>query len=327
MITALAGGVGAARFLQGLLAVHPPSDVTIVSNVGDDAEFFGLHVSPDIDIVLYHLAGLADEERGFGIRGDTFQTLDALSHFGYDTWFRLGDRDLATCITRTDLLRLGRTLSQATGEIARALGVPARVLPATDDRLRTRVRTDGGLREFQEWFVRRGARDPVREVLFDGAERARPAPGVLEAIADADAVIITPSNPLVSIGPILAVPGLRDALRDTHAKVVAVSPIVGGATIKGPAAQMLRDQGLEASATAVARLYADLLDAIVIDNVDAALASEIEAMAVPGPTGRPTLGPGRQGLAVTVTDTIMDSVEKKAALARATLRAAGISLS
>ena len=318
MITALAGGVGAARFLQGLLAVHPPSDVTIVSNVGDDAEFFGLHVSPDIDIVLYHLAGLADEERGFGLRGDTFQTLDALSHFGYDTWFRLGDRDLATCITRTDLLRLGRTLSEATGEIARALGVPARVLPVTDDLLRTRVRTGDGVLEFQEWFVRRGARDPVREVVFDGADRARPAPGVLEAIADADAVLLTPSNPLVSIGPILAVPGLRDALRETEAKVVAVSPIVGGATIKGPAAQMLRDQGLEASATAVARLYADFLDAIVIDNVDAALAPEIEAMAVPA---------GRQGLAVTITDTIMDSVEKKAALARAALRAAGISLS
>ena len=166
--------------------------------------------------------------------------------------------------------------------------------------------------------MRRGARDPVREIVFDGAERARPAPGVLEAIADADAVIITPSNPLVSIGPILAVPGLRDALRDTHAKVVAVSPIVGGATIKGPAAQMLRDQGLEASATAVARLYVDFLDAIVIDNVDAALAPEIEAMAVPA---------GRQGLAVAITDTIMDSVEKKAALARTALRAAGISLS
>ena len=324
MITALAGGVGAARFLQGLLAVHPPSDVTIVSNVGDDAEFFGLHVSPDIDIVLYHLAGLADEERGFGLRGDTFHTLDALSRFGYDTWFRLGDRDLATCITRTDLLRRGRTLSEATAEIARALAVPARVLPATDDLLRTKIRTSAeggsasggsdGLLDFQEWFVRRGARDPVREVVFDGAERARPAPGVLNALADADAVLITPSNPLVSIGPILAVPGLRDALRETKAKVVAISPIVGGATIKGPAAQMLRDHDLEASAAAVARLYVSAfggLDAVVIDNVDAELAPQIEAM----------------DLAVTVTDTIMDSVEKKTALARATLRAAGVSSS
>jgi len=325
VITVLAGGVGAARFLQGLLQiVRGEEAVTIVSNVGDDAEFFGLHVSPDIDIVLYHLAGLADEERGFGIHGDTFHTLDALSRFGYDTWFRLGDRDLATCITRTDLLRRrlpagrhGGTLSEATGEIARALGVPARVLPVTDDRLRTKVRTNEGLLDFQEWFVRRGAAGPVREVIFDGAERARPAPGVLEAITAADAVLVTPSNPLVSIGPILAVPGLRDALRDTPARVVAVSPIVGGAAVRGPAAQMLRDQGLEASAVSVARLYADFLDAIVIDDVDAALAPEIEAMGLPA---------GRQGLAVTVTDTIMDSMEKKAALARAALRAAGIAL-
>jgi len=206
-------------------------------------------------------------------------------------------------------------------EIARALGIPARVLPATDDPLRTRVRTDDGLLDFQEWFVRRGAGDPVREVVFEGAERARPGTGVLDAIADADAVLIAPSNPLISIGPILAVPGLRDALRATAAKVVAVSPIVGGAAIKGPAARMMRDQGLEASAAAVARLYASAfggLDAIVIDNVDAALAPEIEAMA--GPTDR-------RVLAVTVTDTIMDSVEKKAALARAALRAAGLSSS
>ncbi len=312
MITVIAGGVGAARFLQGLLAVHSPSAVTIVSNVGDDAEFFGLHVSPDIDIVLYHLAGLADEERGFGLRGDTFHVLDALSAFGYDTWFRLGDRDLATCVTRTDLLRRGRTLSEATGEIARALGIPvAGVLPVTDDRLRTRVRVGDSLLDFQEFFVKRGASDPVREVVFDGAEQARPAPGVLDAIAAAEAVLLTPSNPLVSIGPILAVPGLRQALRETQAKVVAVSPIVGGATIKGPAAHMLRDQGMEASAATVARLYADFLNVMVIDNVDAGLAPEIEAM----------------GLAVTVTDTIMDSMDKKAALARTTLRAAGMSLS
>ncbi len=315
MITVLAGGVGAARFLQGLLAVHPFSDVTIVSNVGDDTEFFGLHVSPDIDIVLYHLAGIADEERGFGIRDDTFHTLDALSRFGYDTWFRLGDRDLATCLTRTHLLRRGLTLAEATAEIARALGVPAAVTPVTNDRLRTKVRTDVGLLDFQEFFVKRGASDPVREVIFDGVEQARPAPGVLDAIAAAEAVLITPSNPLVSIAPILAVPGLRDALRSTPARVVAVSPIVGGAAIKGPAARMLRDQGHEASATTVARLYADFLDAFVIDNVDAALVPEIEAT---NPHG------GERGLAVTVTDTIMSSMEKKAALARTALQAAGV---
>ncbi len=318
MITVLAGGVGAARFLQGLLAVHPFSDVTIVSNVGDDTEFFGLHVSPDIDIVLYHLAGIADEERGFGVRDDTFHTLEALSRFGYDTWFRLGDRDLATCLTRTHLLRRGLSLAEATAEIARALGVPAAVIPATNDRLRTKVRTDAGLLDFQEFFVKRRAGDPAREIIFDGADSAGPADGVLEAIAAADAVLVTPSNPLVSIAPILAVPGLRDALRDTKAKVVAVSPIVGGAAIKGPAARMLRDQGLEASAVTIARLYADFLDAIVIDSVDAELAPEIEAA---DPHG------GRQGLAVTVTDTIMSSMEKKAALARATLRAAGLNLS
>lgn len=314
MITVLAGGVGAARFLQGLLQVYPFSDVTIVSNVGDDCECFGLHVSPDIDAVLYHLAGLADEERGFGIRGDTFHTLEALSRFGYDTWFNLGDRDLATCLTRSHLLRRGHTLSQATAEVARALGVPARVIPATDDPLRTKVRTDTALLDFQEFFVKHGAALPVREIIFEGAEAARPTPGVLEAIADAEAVLVTPSNPLVSIAPVLAVPGLRDALRGSKARVVAVSPIVGGAAIKGPAAAMLRDQGHEPSATSVARLYADFLDGIVIDNLDAALAAEIEAV---NPHG------GAPGLAVTVTDTIMDSMKKKAALARTVLRAAG----
>jgi len=315
MIAVLAGGVGAARFLQGLLAVHPFSDITVVSNVGDDCEFFGLHVSPDIDIVLYHLAGLADEEQGFGLRGDTYNTLDALSRFGYDTWFRLGDRDLATCITRTHLLGRGLTLSQATAEIARALGVPVTVRPVTDDALRTKVRLDSGLLDFQEWMVHRRAAGPVREVIFEGAERARPAPGVLEAIGGSKAVLLTPSNPFVSIAPILAVPGVRDALRKTEAKVVAVSPIVGGAAIKGPAAEMLRDQGLEVSPTAVARLYADFLDAIVIDEVDARLAADIQALETPA---------GRQRLAVTVTDTIMGSMEKKTALARAVLQAAGL---
>ena len=321
-ITVLAGGVGAARFLQGLLAVHRPSDLTIISNVGDDAEFFGLHVSPDIDIVLYHLAGLADEERSFGIRDDTFHVLDALKTFGYDTWFRLGDRDLATCITRSDLLRRGRTLSQATDEIARALGVPARVLPVTDDPLRTAIRTDEGVLDFQEFFVKRGARDPALEIIFRGAEAARPAPGVLEAIREAQAVLLTPSNPLVSIGPILAVPGVRDALRDTSAKVAAVSPIVGGAAIKGPAARMLRDQGLDSSALTIARLYRDFLDALVIDNVDAALRPQIEALGLPA--GRQGLPAGRRGLDIVVTDTIMASMEKKAALARTVLAAVGL---
>jgi LPPG:FO 2-phospho-L-lactate transferase len=315
MIAVLAGGIGAARFLQGLLAVHRPSDVTIVSNVGDDAEFFGLHVSPDIDAVLYHLAGMADEQRGFGIKDDTFHVLEALRRFGYDTWFSLGDRDIATCVARTDLLRRGRSFAEATDEIARALGVPARVLPAAEDRLRTVIRTDDGLLDFQDWMVKRQASLPAREIVLDGADSARPTAGVLEAISGATAVLITPSNPLVSIGPILAVPGLRETLRGAKAKVVAVSPIIAGATIKGPAARMLRDQGLEASAAAVAGLYGDFLDVFVIDNADAALKPEIEAIEPP---------PGRPPLEVVVTDTIMNSMDKKTALARAVLEAAGV---
>jgi len=305
MITVLAGGVGAARFLQGLLAVHRPSDATIISNVGDDCEWFGLHVSPDIDIVLYHLSGRADEERGFGIKGDTYSVLEAISVYGYDTWFRLGDRDLATCITRTDLLRRGRTLAEATAEIASALLVPGRITPITNDRLRTKIRTDDGVLDFQEYFVRRRTEGHAWEVTFDGADAARPAPGVIEAIREADAVILTPSNPLVSIGPILSVPGVRDALRETNARVAAVSPIVGGKAIKGPADRMLRDQGMAASATTVGKLYEDFLDLLVIDNTDEALRPEIEAL----------------GLEVAVTDTIMDSMEKKAALARTVLGA------
>ena len=305
MISVLAGGVGAARFLQGLLAVHRPSDVTIISNVGDDCEWFGLHVSPDIDIVLYHLSGRADEERGFGVKGDTYNVLDAISVYGYDTWFRLGDRDLATCITRTDLMRRGRTLAEATAEIASALLVPARITPATNDRLRTKIRTDDGVLDFQEYFVRRRTEGHAWETLFDGAASSRPAPGVIEAIHEAEAVILTPSNPLVSIGPILSVPGVRDALRETEARVAAVSPIVGGKTIKGPADRMLRDQGLAASAATIGKLYEDFLDLLVIDKADEALRPEIEAL----------------GLEVAVTDTIMDSMEKKAALASTVLNA------
>ena len=312
MITVLAGGVGAARFLQGLLAVHRPSDITIISNVGDDAEFFGLHVSPDIDIVLYHLAGLSDEERGFGLKDDTFNVLDAIARYGYDTWFRLGDRDLATCITRTDLLRRGRTLSEATAEIASALLVPARIVPVTDDPLRTKIRMDEGVLDFQDYFVRRRTEGHTREIILDGADKATPAPGVIEAIMDARAVILTPSNPLVSIGPILAVPRVRDALRETDARVAAVSPIVGGKTLKGPADRMLRDQGREASAATIAELYTDFLDVLVIDNVDADLKPKIEAVTVPA---------GRQGVEAVVTDTIMDSMAKKAALARFVLQA------
>jgi LPPG:FO 2-phospho-L-lactate transferase len=306
VITVLAGGVGAARFLQGLVAVRRPSDITVVSNVGDDAEFFGLHVSPDIDIVLYHLAGLADEERGFGLKDDTFNVIDAIGKYGYDTWFRLGDRDMATCLTRTHLLRRGKTLAEATAEIAAALLVPVRITPSTNSPLRTKIRTDDGVVDFQEYFVKRRTEGHAWEIIVDGADRAVPAPGIINAIHQASVVLLTPSNPLVSIGPILAVPGIRDALRDTQARVAAVSPIVGGKTIKGPADRMLRDQGLAASATTIAELYKDFLDVLVIDRADAPLQPEIEAL----------------GVRVGVTDTIMTSMEKKSALAAAVLQAA-----
>ena len=287
--------------------MHSPSQVTIVSNVGDDAEFFGLHVSPDIDSVLYHLSGLADEERGFGITGDTYAVLEALPRYGYDTWFKLGDRDLATCIARTHLLRRGKTLTEATAELADALLVPATILPVTNDRLRTMIRTDDEVLEFQEYFVKRRTEGHAREIILDGVDEAAPSPGVIEAIREADGVIISPSNPLVSIGPTLAVAGVREALRETEARVAAVSPIVGGRALKGPADRMLRDQGLEASAVSIARLYEDFLDVLVIDAADEALAPEIEAL----------------GVDVVVTDTIMKSMEKKSALARTVLAALG----
>ncbi|HXG36638.1 MAG TPA: 2-phospho-L-lactate transferase [Dehalococcoidia bacterium] len=307
MITVLSGGVGAARFLQGLSQVVPQREITIIANTADDAEFYGLHVSPDIDIVLYHLAGLADEERGWGLRGDSFHAVDALERFGYETWFRLGDADLATCLHRTNLLRQDRTLSQATAEITRALGLECAVLPMSDDPVRTKVETADGVLDFQEYFVKHRAQVPVRGLRFEGAKTAQPAPGVLAVITEAELVVVAPSNPLVSIGPILAVPGIRQALIQSKAPVIAVSPIVAGGVIKGPADRMLKELGYEASATQIARLYADFLNVLVIDNADAGLEAEIEA----------------EGVEVVVTDTIMSSPEKKAALARTVIEAAG----
>jgi LPPG:FO 2-phospho-L-lactate transferase len=308
VIVVLAGGTGAARFLQGLVRVVPPERVTIISNVGDDCQMYGLHVSPDIDMVVYHLAGVADEERTFGIRDDTFAVVEALARFGYETWFRLGDRDLATCLHRTNLLRSGFGLTEATASIVRAFGLACTVLPATEAPLRTRIRTDDGLLEFQDYFVRRRAEVPVRGIVYQGAEAALPAPGVLEAIEQAEAIIVAPSNPLLSIGPILAVPGLREVLASTPARVGAISPIVGGATLKGPADRIMRELGMEVSPVGVARLYADFLDVMVMDQRDAALASRVEAL----------------GLDVVTTDTIMSSMDKKVALARTVLVSLGV---
>ena len=308
MIVVLAGGVGAARFLQGLIQVVPPADLTVVVNTADDLELHGLHVSPDLDSVLYHLAGLADEARGWGVRDETFHALDLLGRYGAETWFQIGDRDLATHLQRTLLLRQGLPLSAATDRMRGALGVGCALLPMTDDRVETQVQTPDGWLPFQVYFVQRHCVDTVLGVAFRGVEAAAPAPGVVEAIAGAAGVILAPSNPIVSLGPILAVPGVQAALRDTAAPVAAVSPIVGGAAIKGPADRMLRDLGHEVSAVGVAAHYGDLLDAFVLDTVDAAHASRIKAL----------------GMRALVTNTIMRGPAEKAALARATLAALGL---
>ncbi|MGB2694586.1 MAG: 2-phospho-L-lactate transferase [Dehalococcoidia bacterium] len=305
MITVLAGGVGAARFLRGLIDVIDAATVTAIGNTGDDEEFFGLHVSPDLDTVVYTLADVIDPEQGWGLASDTYVALEHLKRLGEEAWFLLGDKDLATHLRRTRLLRSGRTLSEATADIAGAFGVACHILPMSNDAVRTIVTTDDGELSFQEYFVRRRQQDEVRALRFDGVESAQPAPGVLEAIAQAERVIIAPSNPLVSIGPILAVPGVREALRETKAPVIAVSPIVGGRALKGPADRMLTSLGHESSAAGVARLYAGFLDALVLDREDEALAPEVEALAV----------------RAVVADTIMRDAASQRSLAEATLRA------
>ena len=256
-IVALAGGIGAARFLDGLARLVKPESLFIIGNTADDAELHGLHVSPDLDTVTYTLAGLAHPARGWGLAGDSFQCLEALGRLGAETWFQLGDRDLATHIYRTARLRQGVPLSRITAEICSALGVRATVVPMSDQPVRTMVHTPRGEIDFQTWFVRRRARDKALTVRFAGARRARPAPGVLKALRTAAAIILCPSNPIISIGPILAVPGIREALRATRAPVAAISPIVGGRALKGPAARMMKSMGLRASASQVAELYRD----------------------------------------------------------------------
>jgi LPPG:FO 2-phospho-L-lactate transferase len=303
-VAVLCGGVGAARFLDGLVRVVAPENVTAIVNVGDDAAFHGLHVSPDIDTILYTLAGLVDETRGWGIRGDTAQVQDALSRLGAATWFHLSDADLATHLFRTARLRGGSTLSQVTDELRSALGLRLRVLPSTDDPSPTTVLTDAGWLAFQEYFVHRGARDRVREVRLPGGE---PAPGVLDAIANAKIVVVAPSNPIVSIGPILAVRGAREALHATAAVVVAISPIVGGRAIKGPAADMLAALGHEVSPVGIAEMYRDFLDILVLDEADAAHTSRVASL----------------GVRAVVVDTIMRDAAAREALARRALEAAG----
>jgi LPPG:FO 2-phospho-L-lactate transferase len=306
MIVVLAGGVGAARFLEGLVQVAPPEEIVAIINTGDDMVFHGLHVSPDIDIVTYTLAGIVDESQGWGVRDDTTHALSMLAQLGAETWFKLGDRDLAVHIRRTELLRAGWTLSEVTDAFRRALKVGVRLLPMSDDQVATEICTPVGWLHFQRYLVQRRARDEVLGVRFIGIDRARPAPGVIEALQQADAVIIAPSNPVVSVGTILAVPGVRDAVTSTPAPVVAVSPIVAGAPIKGPAAPLMRAVGLDVSARGVAVCYRGVIDTLIIDQADAELADEIRTF----------------GIEVVVTDTIMRGRAEKRRLAEMTLSAA-----
>lgn len=280
-VAVLAGGVGAARLLRGIVAVVDPVEVTVVANVGDDLVLHGLHISPDIDTVVYTVSGAIDPDRGWGLAGETWQAMASLSRYGGIDWFNLGDRDLGTHLFRTQRLNDGASLSEVTAEIAAAWGLGFRILPVTEAPLRTMVTVaDEGEIAFQEYFVRRHHDVAVTSVRFDGAEDSQPAPGVLAAIAQADVVVIAPSNPIVSIGPLLAVPGVRDAVAARREATVAVSPIVAGAALKGPADRMLSELGHEPSVVGVARLYRDLAATLVVDEADAASVRAVEAEGV-----------------------------------------------
>ena len=297
----LAGGLGGSRCVHALALAAGAEQVTAIGNVGDDLEMWGLHVSPDLDTIMYTLAGLLDEERGWGVRGDTYEAMAVAEEAGRETWFTLGDQDVGVHILRTRLLKSGELLSTVTQHVAEGLGVRVRLLPATDDRLRTKIQTTDGELEFQEWFVRRRHADRVDGVRFEGADEARPAPGVLEAIEEADIVVIAPSNPFVSIQPILAVPGIDQALRAK--RVAAVSPLVGGKALRGPLAEMMASLGHEPGAAGVRALYGDLVSTFVLDREDEALAGEI---------------PG-----AVVCDTVMVLPERRAEVGRGLLEAIG----
>jgi LPPG:FO 2-phospho-L-lactate transferase len=314
-VCALAGGVGAAKMLRGVMRAVDPADVTAIVNTGDDVVLHGLHISPDLDTITYTLAEAINPETGWGLAGETWNAMATLDRYGGLTWFRLGDQDLATHMYRTQRLRDGLTLTEVTAEITRAWGLGLRVLPVTEDRLETRVTVEAEGSEpageigFQEYFVGRQHNVTVTSVRFAGADESHPGPGVLEAIADADVVLVCPSNPIVSIGPVLAVPGVRAAVEARRALSVAVSPIVAGTALKGPADRMLRELGHDASVVGVARLYRDLAATLVIDEADRDLAGAVEDA----------------GMRCVVAPTVMRDADDAAALARICLDAANSS--
>jgi LPPG:FO 2-phospho-L-lactate transferase len=304
-VLALSGGIGGAKLALGLYRILPPDRLTVTANPGDDFEHLGLSISPDLDTLLYTLAGLDNPELGWGRQGETWTFMAALDALGGERWFRLGDGDLATHVERTRRLRAGESLSAITDDFRRRLGIAARLLPASDDPVRTRLRTPDGWLDFQDYFVRLHCEPKVEEIVFIGAEKARPRPAFLAALADPDlrAVVICPSNPFISIDPILAVPGVRAALRDCRAPVVAVSPIIGGKAVKGPTAKMMAELGLPVDAAAVARHYRDFLDVYVADEADAAAVAGLD-------------------IPVVLTSTLMVTTNDREALARTVLAAA-----
>ncbi len=305
MIVVITGGTGGAKFVQGVQSCVPAEELVCVVNTGDDLQWWGLHVSPDLDSITYALAGLLSKERGWGVEGDTFECLAVMKRLGAPGWFQLGDRDLALHLTRTQMLREGKTLSEATAAIAASFGIGARILPMSDARVETRIATDHRELSFQEYFVRERYQVAAYAVRFDGASTAKAAPGVVEAILSADAVLLAPSNPITSIGPILAIPAIQQALQATAAPVGAVSPIVGGAAVSGPAGELMAVRGLEVSPLGIVAAYRDFLHVLIMDERDAALAADVQ----------------KAGVQALCTNTIMKSAEDKKVLAAATLQA------
>jgi LPPG:FO 2-phospho-L-lactate transferase len=302
-VTCLAGGVGAAKLLQGLSRVIPQKDITVIVNTGDDIELHSLHISPDIDIIMYTLAGMVDEAKGWGIKDDTFTCLNMLRHYGCEMWFNLGDKDLATHLYRTVLLKEGFKLSEITAKLSKQLGLQETIVPMTNDKFETRIVTEQGEMHFQEYMVRYGMQKDVVGVRFEGVDLARPCEEALNAIREARDIVICPSNPIVSIGTILSVKGIREALRTTDAKVVAISPIIAGTVVKGPAEKLMRALGIDVSAFSVANLYKDFLDVFILDTADKEQKGRVEPL----------------GVKALVTDTLMKTLDDKIRLAKVAL--------
>lgn len=302
-IVVLSGGVGGARFLEGLVQLVPQKDIVVIGNTGDDEEFYGLHVSPDLDIVLYTLAGVVDEKQGWGLKNETYNTMKQLTFLGNNAWFQLGDKDLATHIHRTNLLKKGQTLHEITNELVRSFGLEIKLIPMSNEQVKTIIKTPHGAIPFQEYFVKNRWQDEILDILYSNAEESKPTPGIIDAILSANSVILTPSNPLVSIDTILSVPGIKNALLQTKSRIAAVSPIISGKTIKGPADKMMQAMGMEVSCSGVADHYRDFLDVIVIDTQDEKLKTDIEKL----------------GIQTIVTNTIMKDKSAKKQLAQKVL--------